>query len=1298
MRNVNTRVPMVVGIALFLATVWAAPASAAVPVATDDVGTVPGATQVQVDLAANDSLGDGTNVFSLETFPTMGQASVAPDTGVLSYYAYFSAEGTDTFTYRLEDADTEFDIATVTITVTPGPQIIAVDDQKGVYSGELTSVDVTANDLSVGSFTTVSVTVPPQHGTAVANGLNVDYTSTVGYVGADSFTYEVTDDQGHSDTASVSMSVLIPAVQNLQAAGAGSGGVLLSWTNPASATGVVVRYATDTYPQLPEEGTGVPVSWPASSATATGLTDGTDYYFSVFSETGASTAAPALTFFTPFGCPDLSGALDADPGLITGSSWVACSGSQAAAVVAPAIPFFPSTGASQALLTSGNVDVAIPPSDGVNEGQDNSSGSRGAFDVSIYKVQLQVPAGMNCLEFNYTFGSDEFPEFVGTAFNDGFLAQLDQNAWTVNGQVITATDNFAKLGDGSYISVNGPVFAGQGATVYDPVQSNTGYDGMSVVLTATSPITPGAHSMYLSIFDASDGIYDSAAFLDNLRVSNKVDCTAGSNQSPNAVDDTASSPTGDPVAVSVLSNDTDPDGHALSVTTPAPSAAHGTVSCTTTTCTYTPTSGFSGQDSFTYAISDGHGGTDTAVVTVTVSGGSNGPPDAVDDSATTPEDTPIVLTVLANDTDPDGDPLTISSPAPSAFHGTVSCTTTTCTYTPAANYNGPDQFGYSIYDGHTGVDAALVSITVTPVNDAPNAVNDSTTTPEDTPVAVSVLANDNDPDADPLVITTASPAASHGTVTCTASTCTYTPAANYHGPDSFTYAISDGDSGLDLATVSVTVTSVNDAPNAINDSMTMSEDTPVVVSVLANDTDPDADPLVITTAAPTAAHGTVSCTASACTYTPAANYHGTDSFTYSISDGHGGTDTATVSVTVTSVNDAPNAVNDSTTTPVDTQVEVSVLANDTDVDGDTLTVTTPAPTAVYGTVSCTSTTCTYVPDPGYNGSDSFTYAISDGHGGTDTATVTVAVGVVNGDVSVTKTAQPSSVGVGNSAGWTILVRNTSGVAVTGVVLTDHLPIGFKLRSVAGTGCVNAAGTLTCTFGTLASGASRTVVIRGAFVKAMSIANTAVVTADNDSVPGNDTATATTNVTGKTCTIVGTFGNDVPLLGTNAKDVICALSGDDQVNAKGGNDTIYGNEGNDRIMGLGGDDRIDGGAGNDTTTHASALHAVQVNLTLHKATGEGADALISIENATGSKFADTLTGNAGVNLLQGGAGNDTVNGAAGNDKLVGGSGNDKLNGGAGADVLSGGAGNDALNGGPGVDTCTQGTGSGPKISC
>ena len=179
---------------------------------------------------------------------------------------------------------------------------------------------------------------------------------------------------------------------------------------------------------------------------------------------------------------------------------------------------------------------------------------------------------------------------------------------------------------------------------------------------------------------------------------------------------------------------------------------------------------------------------------------------AVDNSATTAFNTPVTVNVLANDSDPDSDPLTVTG-ATAPAHGTaVVNANNTITYTPAAGYSGPDSFTYSISDGRGGTASATVSITVSPAgNSPPVAVNNSATTAFNTPVTVNVLANDSDPDSDPLTVTGAT-APAHGAAVVNANnTITYTPAAGYSGPDSFTYTISDGRGGTASATVSITV-------------------------------------------------------------------------------------------------------------------------------------------------------------------------------------------------------------------------------------------------------------------------------------------------------------------------------------------------------------------------------------------------------------------------------------------------------------------------------------------------------------
>jgi len=196
--------------------------------------------------------------------------------------------------------------------------------------------------------------------------------------------------------------------------------------------------------------------------------------------------------------------------------------------------------------------------------------------------------------------------------------------------------------------------------------------------------------------------------------------------------------------------------------------------------------------------------------------------------------------------------------------------------------------------------------------------------------------------------------------------------------------------------VTVTVTAVNDAPVAVNDVATVAEDATVAINVTANDLDGDVLAII---AVSTPAHGTATLLtlgpdAGRVSYTPAANFAGADSFTYTVSDGHSGTATGSVSVTVTAVNDAPIAADDGAATTGPTPVAIAVLANDVDVDGDPLSVTAIGAPA-HGTAALLTSgpdagKVSYTAEAGFVGSDSFTYTITDGLA-TATATVTVIV-------------------------------------------------------------------------------------------------------------------------------------------------------------------------------------------------------------------------------------------------------------------------------------------------------------------
>ncbi|MEO6487765.1 MAG: Ig-like domain-containing protein, partial [Thermoanaerobaculia bacterium] len=198
-------------------------------------------------------------------------------------------------------------------------------------------------------------------------------------------------------------------------------------------------------------------------------------------------------------------------------------------------------------------------------------------------------------------------------------------------------------------------------------------------------------------------------------------------------------------------------------------------------------------------------------------------------------------------------------------------------------------------------------VTITPVNDPPVANADSTSTPSGVPVTKNVVANDTDPDGDPLTISSSTNGA-NGTVVCSGSNCTYTSAAAFIGTDFYTYTISDGAGGSATATVSVTVVSVNAPPNANDDNVTAQEGRPISINVLANDSDPDGDPLTITSFTQ-GAKGSVNCAGTSCSYRSASGQSGSDSFTYKISDGKGGTDTATVRINIIACPVSPVTLN-----------------------------------------------------------------------------------------------------------------------------------------------------------------------------------------------------------------------------------------------------------------------------------------------------------------------------------------------------------------------------------------------------
>ena len=399
-------------------------------------------------------------------------------------------------------------------------------------------------------------------------------------------------------------------------------------------------------------------------------------------------------------------------------------------------------------------------------------------------------------------------------------------------------------------------------------------------------------------------------------------------------------------------------------------------------------------------ISDPYGGVVRVRIAVTVVD-VNEPPEAEDDVAATDEDGAVTVDVLANDTDPDGDRLRVESVTAPA-HGTAAVASDGVRYTPDADYHGADRFTYVVSDGRGETATAAVAVTVRPVNDAP-AFESSEYDFElrenvdggRRPVDLGSVAAE-DPDGDEPSYKLVSGAGSRFTVGERDGVVRYAGSGEdfESGPTRYELAVRarDPDGAAAEARVRVTVVDVNEPPEAEDDEAATDEDGAVTVDVLANDTDPDGDRLrVESVSAP--AHGTAAVASGGVRYTPDADYHGADRFTYVVSDGHGETATAAVSVAVLPMNDAPGVARVIPDQALDeggggATVELTPFFDD--LDGDALAYRAAVSDPSVAAAAVSGAVLTLVPVE--YGDATVTVTAEDGGGLTATQTFAVGVG------------------------------------------------------------------------------------------------------------------------------------------------------------------------------------------------------------------------------------------------------------------------------------------------------------------
>jgi VCBS repeat-containing protein len=414
----------------------------------------------------------------------------------------------------------------------------------------------------------------------------------------------------------------------------------------------------------------------------------------------------------------------------------------------------------------------------------------------------------------------------------------------------------------------------------------------------------------------------------------------------------------------------------------------------------------------------------------------NPAPVASDLVVTTAEERPLSGSVAASDSD--GDPLVYSLAVAPAFGSLTLDASGSYTYTPEADFTGTDRFTYRADDGNGGSITATLTITVTPVDDAPVAADDSFVTPQNAPVTLDVRSNDRDPDGQPLTVTQIDgiAIATGGSVAVIGGqvrlnpdgTLTYAPRRGYSGAPQFSYTLSDGTLTA-TGSVAGIVSAVNDPPVIDTAIVTTPEDT--LLSGQVDARDPNGDPLVFALVTGPA-HGVLTFAADGSySYAPDPDYVGSDSFVVSVADDNGGTSVATIALEVTAVNDSPVASASPVSAVEDGAASGRILA--TDVDGDALTYTLATPPARGTLVLAADGSYTYTPAADFFGNDSFAVTVGDGNGGSVIVTVPVTVTAVN-DAPVASAAAIAIVEDGQGNGQ-LVARDADGDPLTYALAT-----------------------------------------------------------------------------------------------------------------------------------------------------------------------------------------------------------------------------------------------------------------------
>ncbi|HHK8488781.1 TPA: tandem-95 repeat protein [Vibrio parahaemolyticus] len=1028
-----------------------------------------------IKVLGNDTFEGDDKVVSLDTNngPANGTVSVNPD-GSVTYTPNDNYHGTDSFTYIVTSGGVS-ESTTVNVDVTPENDApVAKDDTTITDEDTPVTIDVLPNDTDVDGdkLSIESASVPKEQGTVeVVNGKLV-FTPAENFNGDAEITYTVTDGQ-LTDEAKVTVTVnpvndaptiKVDAVESI--------------TEDAVNTDTVVATLTVRDTDTPED-----------QLTVSLENNSNGYFVLVGNEVKLTQAGVDAVNNDELNLKDLTISASVSDGVSPtasdSDSLIVNRVNDAPTIKVDAVESITedavSTDTVVATLTVRDTDT---PEDQLTVSLENNS--NGYFVLVGNEVKL-TQAGVDAvnndeLNLKDLTISASVSDGVNPTANDSdsLIVNRVNDAPTVENAI--ADQVLAEDFDVYTIDLN-EVFKDSDSSLEFSVSGN---DNIQIsIVSGVATITPTAdwNGKETITFTAKDPSGENVSQTVNFTVASVADIVA---DKATVVEDT-------PTIINVLSNDTFESTDKVVSLDADNGPKNGTVIVNNDgTVTYTPDDNYVGKDTFTYVVTSG-GVSESTTVTVNVTP-VNDAPVAKDDIATTQEDTAVTIDVLPNDTDVDGDKLSIQSASVPETQGTVEIVDGKLVFTPAENFHGDAEITYIVTDGQL-TDEAKVAVTVNPVNDAPTIKVDAvesitedavstdtvvatltvrdTDTPEDqltislennsngyfvlvgdevklTQAGVDAVNNDElnlkdltisasvsdgvNPtanDSDSLIVNRVNDAPtvenaiadqelsedfatytidlndafkdsdsalnfsvsgnSNVLVSIENGIATISPTADWNGSETLTFTATDPSGESVSQPVNFTVAPVADI---VADKATVVEDTSTVIKVLGNDTFEGDGKVVSLDTNNGPANGTVSVNPDgSVTYTPNDNYQGTDSFTYIVTSG-GVSESTTVSVDVTPVNDAPVAKDDTAITDEDTPVTIDVLPNDNDIDGDKLSIQSASVPEAQGKVEIVDGKLVFTPAENFNGDAEITYTVTDG-ALTDQAKVTVTVNPVD---------------------------------------------------------------------------------------------------------------------------------------------------------------------------------------------------------------------------------------------------------------------------------------------------------------